>query len=183
MADPFTGEIRIFAGTFAPADWAFCNGQLIPIQQNSALYAILGAQYGGDGKTNFGLPNLNGMAPMHQGAGPGLTPRDMAETGGAASVTLVTAEMPNHTHYPQALSAVGNQAAPGAGVWSQNFSAGRNPTPVIQYTEVTTAAPVNTTMHPLALGVTGGSLPHNNMQPFLPLQFIICLYGEWPSRP
>ncbi|TCP52627.1 microcystin-dependent protein [Tumebacillus sp. BK434] len=177
MADAYIGEIRIFAGNFAPKGWALCNGQLMSIQQNTALFAILGIQYGGDGKTTFALPNLMGNAVMNQGAGQGLTPRTMGQQVGSQNVTLLTTEIPAHTHIPQAVDAIGNDSLPNGNVWSQapkpNRSAPQpdlyDPTP-------------NVLMSPLALNVTGGSQPHNNMQPYIAQNFIICLQGEFPSR-
>lgn len=178
MADPFIGEIRIFCGTFVPVDWLACNGAVLQIQQYSTLYAVIGTQYGGNGSTTFMLPNLNGLAPLHQGTGAGLTPRALGATGGAASVTLTNATMPAHTHAAMALDASGGAKNPGNAVWAQNVSEGRTPVPQLQY-----AAVANASMSPTALAQTGGNQPHNNMQPYLPLQFMICLYGEFPSRP
>lgn len=171
--DPFVGEIRQFAGNFAPANWALCNGQLIPIQQNTALFSLLGTMYGGDGKTTFALPNLMGRAPMQYGQGPGLTLRDQGEQAGEATVTLLQTEIPMHTH-----AAKGGQTAataqPDNAGWG---STGRSGTPL--YTET---AP-NTQMHPLALNTTGGTQPHNNMQPYTAVNYIIALQGIFPQRP
>lgn len=177
MADAYIGEIRIFAGNFAPKGWALCNGQLLPISQNTALFSILGVQYGGDGKTNFALPNLMGSAVMNQGAGPGLTPRTVGQKVGTQTVTLLTTEIPPHTHIPQAIDAVGGVDNPSGNYWAQGPAPSRtapkpplyDPTPNVQ-------------MSPVALNVTGGSMPHNNMQPFIAQNFIICLQGEFPSR-
>ena len=175
MADPFTGEIRIFSGSYAPRDWAVCDGTLMSIQQNPTLYSIIGVQFGGDGKNTFGLPNLNGMAPLHQGTGTGLTPRSVGQGGGSKTVTLTTATMPNHTHAALALAASGNINHPDGALWAENVIAGRTPLPQLQYATV-----ANATMNPAALAATGGSTAHNNMQPYLPLCFIICLSGEYP---
>ncbi|MFF2158150.1 phage tail protein [Paenibacillus chitinolyticus] len=179
MADAYLGEIRIFAGNFAPRGWALCDGQLLQIVQYSALYAILGVQYGGDGKTTFALPNLMGRAPVHQGTGSGLTPRTVGSVTGAPAVTLTTNEIPTHTHIPQSVNAVGNQTGPSQAYWAQSPPQGlpgrqkqRNlydPTPTVQ-------------MNPQLLQLTGGSLPHNNMQPYLAMNFIICLSGEFPPK-
>lgn len=179
MADAYIGEIRIFAGNFAPKGWALCNGQLMSIAQNTALFSILGVQYGGDGKTTFALPNLMGSAPMGQGAGQGLTPRTVGQMVGSQTVTLLTTEIPAHNHVPQAINDAGTVKDPTNSYWSQSKPEGRpgreqqinlyNATPDVQ-------------MSPVALNVAGGSQPHNNMQPFLAQNFIICLQGEFPSR-
>lgn len=169
--DPYIGEIRLFAGNFEPKNWAFCNGQLIPIIQNTALFSILGTTYGGDGRLTFALPNLNGRAAMHQGQGPGLTNRVLGEEAGVPSVTLLQSEMPAHTHLPQNQT-TGSTNNPEGAVWS-NLPARSaniyNPTP-------------NATMNPMALGVAGGTQPHNNMQPYLGLNYIISLYGVFPPH-
>src|SRR4051812_39647301 len=120
MADPYLGEIRIFAGNFPPVNWAFCNGQLLPIQANTALFSILGVQYGGNGTTNFALPNLQGSVPIGAGAGPGLSPRPVGEIGGSATVTLTSNQIPTHTHAPQACAADGSVATAAGNVWSQD---------------------------------------------------------------
>lgn len=175
--DPYVGEIRIFTGTFAPRDWADCNGQIMSVQQNPALFSVIGAIYGGDGRTTFALPNLNGRVPMHQGAGPGLTPRQVGEQGGEAAVTLLTTEMPNHDHVAQALDNQGTLSDPTGAVWTKTpkltrpavDTKGFSPTPDVP-------------MSPLALSVAGGSQPHNNMQPFLAVRFIIALEGVYPIK-
>lgn len=171
--DPFIGEIRIFAGNFAPYGWAFCNGQLLPIAQNTALFSLLGTTYGGDGKTNFALPNLQGRAPMHEGAGPGLTPRTLGEIGGDASVTLLTSEMPMHNHTISGCTSPGSQADPTNAVWG---TSGRGKAPAYSTTG-------DTDMNLQSLNSTGGSQPHNNRQPYLALSFIIAMQGIFPSRP
>ncbi|MED1725689.1 phage tail protein [Brevibacillus parabrevis] len=177
MADAYIGEIRIFAGNFAPKGWALCNGQLMSVQQNTALFSILGVQYGGDGKTTFALPNLMGSAVMNQGQGAGLTNRTVGQKVGNANETLLTSEIPAHTHIPQATVDPGNSAVPTNGYWA--------PTPE---PDPFSGAPLyydptpNVPMSPVALNVTGGSQPHNNMQPFIAQSFIICLSGEFPSR-
>src|SRR5216683_6162065 len=120
MADPFVAEIRIFPFNFAPTGWAFCNGQLMPISQNTALFSLLGTTYGGDGKSNFALPNLQGSAPMHAGQGPGLSLRDLGESGGEQTVTLLDSEMPAHSHtFGKALNANGSSQTPVANIWAQ----------------------------------------------------------------
>lgn len=179
MADAYVGEIRIFAGNFAPKGWALCNGQLMSIASNTALFSILGVRYGGDGKTTFALPNLMGRAPMHQGNGPGLTPRSVGQQFGSQTVTLTTAEMPAHTHVPQAVNAVGPGNSPEGNLWAQAPKEGR---PGQEKQVPLFDSQVNTAMSPLALVPTGGSQPHNNMQPYLAQTFIICLQGEFPAR-
>jgi microcystin-dependent protein len=174
MTDQFVGEIRIFAGNFAPTGWATCDGQLMPISQNTALFSLLGTFYGGDGKSTFALPNLEGSAPMHQGQGAGLSARFIGEVGGEDNVTLINSEMPLHTHVAQGLAA-SDSTAPGPNVvWGS--LAGRNPPPLYQ------SGTPNVTMNPLALGVTGSSFPHNNLQPLLVLTFIIAQQGIFPAR-
>lgn len=172
---PFIGEIRIFGGTFAPIGWEFCNGQLLSIQQNPALFALLETTYGGDGRTTFGLPNLQGAAAMHQGQGPGLTPRSVGETGGETAVSLTQQEMPVHNHSgganaggPVTINPVGavfTTAPGGHGHPGNAYFSGHD-----------------TAMSPLALLPSGGSQPHNNMQPYLGISFIIALNGRFPSR-
>jgi microcystin-dependent protein len=161
MANPFVAEIRIFGFNFPPKGWAFCAGQILPISQNTALFSLLGTTYGGDGKSTFALPNLEGSAPMHQGQGPGLSLHDLGETGGSTSVTLLQSEIPNAVYMRGHFNdGVGNTGA------------------VDLYT---TNAP-DTTLNPLALAITGGNLPHNNMQPYLTLNFCIALQGVYPPR-
>lgn len=172
MSEAFIGEIRIFAGNFAPQDWAFCDGQILPIAQNTALYSILGPVYGGDGRTTFALPNLSGRAPMQQGAGPGLTYRNLGEVGGQASTTLTTDQMPHHTHEVRSQSSP-SLSTPENTVWAntQGLRA-----PFMYRTDS------NTTMHPAAIAPEGGNLPHNNRQPYVGLNYIICLRGIFPPR-
>lgn len=171
--DPFLGEIRMFAGNFAPKDWAFCNGQLLPIAQNTALFALLGVQYGGDGRTNFALPNLQGRVPIHQGQGPGLTLRQIGETGGEAAVTLNSAQLPSHMHALRAAEAATTGTASGAvalapgGGGAAIYRSGGN----------------RVAMDKATVGPAGSGGPHNNLQPYLAVNFIIALAGIFPSRP
>jgi microcystin-dependent protein len=174
MSNPFLAEIRIFAGNFAPTGWATCDGQLMPISQNTALFSLLGTTYGGNGTSNFALPNLQGCAPMQAGQGPGLSLRDLGETAGEQTVTLLRSEMPAHTH--QALAAGDTtQSTPAGNAWGTgqkgfgNVYAVSNPQ-------------TNVAMNPLGTSVAGGNLPHNNMPPFLGLTFIIALQGVFPAR-
>jgi microcystin-dependent protein len=174
MADQFVGEIRIFAGNFAPTGWAMCNGQLLPISQNTALFSLLGTFYGGDGKSTFALPDLQGSAPLHQGQGPGSSDYYLGQVGGEANVTLITTEIPAHNHQAMAIATSGQTAPSSSVVWGT--LAGRTPPPLYS-----SAAP-DVTMNPFALGVAGSSFPHNNLQPLLVLNFIIALQGIFPPR-
>jgi len=177
MTDPFLAEIRMFGGNFAPYGWALCNGQLMAISQNTALFSLLGTTYGGDGRVTFGLPNLMGTAPMQQGQGAGLSARWLGETGGEPYVTLLTSEMPMHTHLANAYNTAGGDAqSPANAVWASTVF-GRLPTNMYA-----TTAP-NQMMNPMTTGITGGSQPHNNMPPYLCVSFIIALQGIFPQRP
>lgn len=176
MADQFLAEIRIVPFNFAPRGWALCDGQLMPISQNTALFSLLGVTYGGDGKSTFALPNLQGCAPLQPGQGPGLSLYDLGETGGSDVVTLIQSEMPAHTH---AANCVNNTAGDSNNpiLWAKTLGASRQQAPPA-YASV--AAPVP--MNPLAVGIAGGSQPHNNMSPYLVLNFIIALQGIFPAR-
>ena len=171
MSNPFVAEIRIFAGNFAPRGWAFCNGQILPISQNTALFSLLGTTYGGNGQSTFALPNLQGSAPMHPGQGPGLSLHDLGEQSGSETVTLVVSELPSHPHTAQPKTSLGNQAVPTGKSWAGSNIA----------KQYVSSAP-NVQMNPAALTPTGGSLPHNNMPPYLFLNFIIALQGVFPPR-
>lgn len=172
--DPFVAEIRIFPFNFPPKGWAFCDGQLLPLSQNTALFSLLGTFYGGDGKSTFALPNLQGSAPMHQGQGQGLSQRFLGEQGGSENVTLLVSEMPFHTHTLQASFTPGDLKEPqdGAVLTRNQNGAIYNPA----------AAPL-VTMAPQTLTPAGGSLPHNNMMPYLTLNFCIAMQGVFPARP
>lgn len=169
MSEPFIAEIRIFAGNFAPRSWAFCDGQLLPVSQNTALFSLIGTTYGGDGRSTTALPDLQGRLPMHPGRGPGLTSRRLGQRGGVEMVTLSEAQMPNHTHTMMANTERGELSTPGS-----DRSLGRN----------TIYGPASSTvsMADQALPSSGGSQPHNNLQPFLAMNFIIALQGLYPSR-
>lgn len=171
MSEPFIAEIRIFAGNFAPHGWAFCNGQLLPVSQNTALFSLVGTTYGGDGRSTFGLPNLEGRAPMHPGRGPGLTARRLGEEGGTEDVTLSEAQMPNHRH-----EIVGTQER-ARDVSPQNNYTGAG-SPIYANGNSANLVSFNQTTVPNA----GGSQAHNNMQPYLTLNFIIALVGIYPPR-
>lgn len=173
MADPFVAEIRIFPFNFAPRGWAWCNGQLLPISQNTALFSLLGTTYGGDGKSTFALPNLQGSAPMQPGQGPGLSLHDLGEVGGVETVTLLQSEMPQHNHTMRANSQdPADVQAPSPSVFLSLSSKGRGYAP----------AAATTPMSPQTVAVTGGSQPHNNMMPYLTLYFNIAMQGVFPPR-
>lgn len=176
MTDQFVAEIRIFAGNFAPSGWAVCNGQLLPISQNTALFSLLGTTYGGDGKVTFALPNLMGRAPLQPGQGQGLSIRDLGETGGVPTVTLLPSEMPTHTHAPQAVTtSSGDTNNPVGATWAA-ARFGR----VAE--NLYSTNPPNVQMSPQAVGPAGAGLPHNNMPPYLCVTFIIALQGIYPQR-
>ncbi len=175
MSSPFVAEIRIFAFNFPPKGWAFCDGQLIAISQNTALFSLLGTTYGGNGTTTFALPDLQGMAPMQQGQGPGLSLRDLGEQGGEQTVTLLQTEMPSHPHSAQGFPKAGGQGPGPGNTWSDANQRGIS-------TYAPSSALNNVQMNPFALSIAGGSLPHNNMMPFLTLNFCIALQGVFPPR-
>lgn len=174
--DPILGQIIMFAGNFAPQGWAFCNGQLLSIAQNTALFSILGTTYGGDGVSTFGLPNLQGRVPMHWGNGAGLTPRTIGQMAGEESVTLVASQMPAHNHILAANSGNGDQLSPSGNVTAIVNESGRT-----QYTGY--CATANATMAATAISAAGGSQPHDNMPPYQCVSFIIATTGIYPSRP
>ena len=175
MSEKFVAEIRIFTGNFAPTGWAQCNGQLMPISQNTALFSLLGTFYGGDGKSTFALPNLQGSAPMQAGQGPGLSLRDLGEIGGEQTVTLLQTEMPAHAHTAQG-STGSDQTTPVANAWASGAKLGGGNL----YFPSTPAS--NVQMSPFGTSIAGASLPHNNMMPYLGLTFIIALQGVFPPR-
>ena len=173
MSSPFVAEIRMFGGNFAPLGWATCDGQLLPISQNTALFSLLGTFYGGDGKSTFALPNLEGSAPMHQGQGPGLTDRFVGETSGVPSVTLLQTEMPLHSHALESHTAhLGSIPSPGPTLGIAKSAGG----------SAFSGSNPNVQMAFLSLGVAGSSFPHNNMQPYLCVTFIIAMQGVFPPR-
>jgi microcystin-dependent protein len=174
MADPFVAEIRIFPFNFAPNGWAWCDGQLLPLSQNTALFSLLGTTYGGNGKSNFALPDLQGNAPMFWGQGPGLSLYDLGQTGGSQTVTLLESEIPSHSHGLMAAAQIATSGVPSPSV-GLGRSRGMN-----LYQSNTTQNVVQ--MSPCALGPAGGSLPHNNMMPYLTFYFCIALQGVFPPR-
>ncbi len=176
MADPFVAEIRIFPFNFAPKGWAWCDGQLMPLSQNTALFSLLGTTYGGNGKSNFALPDLQGRAPMQPGQGPGLSLHDLGESAGSETVTLLESEIPSHSHGLNASSAAADEegqklatsAVPGAQQGSNQIYAPLSSGMV--------------SMAPEALAPAGGDAPHNNMMPYLTFYFCIALQGVFPPR-
>ena len=171
MSNPYIGEIRLFAGNFAPVGFAFCNGQLLAISENSALFALIGTIYGGDGQTTFALPDLRGRLPMHQGTGPGLTTRVIGQQFGTETVTLTTAQIPAHSH-PVLCSSAPSSAGPAGAFWAQTTGvSGFGP-----------SSSANTTMNAATITTSGGSQPHENLMPLLAVNFIISLFGVFPSR-
>jgi len=170
--EPFLGEIQIFAGNYAPRGWAFCNGQLLQINQSTALFSILGTTYGGDGETTFALPDLRGRVAIHHGQGPGLSNRLQGERAGAVSHVLALLEMPAHTHVARGSTAVAVSADPSASAVPARNAAG-----IPQW-----AASANATMAPGVIGIAGGGQAHENRQPFLALNYIIALQGIYPPH-
>jgi microcystin-dependent protein len=175
MSNPYVGEIRVFATNFAPAGWALCDGSILPIKQNTALFSLLGTSYGGDGSTTFALPNLRGVFPLGQGAGLGLTTRTIGETGGEASVTLVNSQLPSHTHTVNAASVSG---APGPG--GNNFGSIEGRGKAGAYAPYGSS---HVAMSLSAVSIAGANQPHENRPPFLVLNFCIALQGVFPPRP
>jgi microcystin-dependent protein len=173
MSSPFLAEIRIFPFNFAPKGWAFCGGQILSLSQNTALFSLLGTTYGGDGKSNFALPNMQGNAPMHPGQGPGLSLHDLGETGGSETVTLLESEIPAHSHQLKNATLSATKSNPANNSLTK---AGSGATPY----KATGSAQV--TMSGNAIAPAGGDQPHNNMQPYLTLNFCIALQGVFPPR-
>ena len=176
MADNFLAEIRIVGFNFPPTGWAFCNGQILPISQNTALFSLLGTTYGGDGKSTFALPNLQGCAPLHFGQGNGLSNYSLGQTGGESMVTLAPSQMPQHTHTATANAGNGDVNNPVGNAWAKPHL---GKTPVNIYNSSVGAG---VAMSGQALAAAGGSQPHNNMPPYLTLNFVIALTGIFPAR-
>jgi microcystin-dependent protein len=176
MTDPYLAEIRTFAFKFAPQGWAFCDGQILPITQNTALFSLIGTNYGGDGRTTFGLPNLQGAAPMDMGQGPGLTLRVLGESGGSSAVTLLTSQMALHSHSLGTASQPADISIPDTTtVLTRSKGGSAYETPPVNGASLKQLAPS-------ALSPIGGGQPHNNLQPYLPLNFCIALVGIYPPR-
>jgi microcystin-dependent protein len=173
MADPFVAEIRIFPFNFAPKGWAWCNGQLLPLSQNTALFSLLGTTYGGDGKSTFALPELQGNVPIHAGQGPGLSLYDLGQLGGSETVSLLESEIPSHSHQ---LMASGDPADLNQPSPARSLARSSNGFAYIP-------PPANATMAPEALSPAGGDQPHNNLMPYLTYYFNIALQGVFPQRP
>lgn len=171
MSEPFVGEIRMFAGNFAPRGWAFCDGQLLAVSQNDALFSLLGTIYGGDGRTTFGLPDLRGRIPIHAGSGPGLSPRRLGGKAGAENVTLTVNQLPSHTHTPRGASTGTGQASPVGNLPGADRVA-----------IYTTSQDRPETLQTGIVSKVGGSRSHTNLMPFLCINFIIALFGIYPSR-
>jgi microcystin-dependent protein len=173
MSEPFLGEIRMVGFNFAPQGWALCNGQLLPITQNTALFSLLGTFYGGDGRTTFALPDLQSRVAVHQGQGIGLSPYVIGQNGGTEYVTLTAGQMPNHNHPVNCVGNGGNQASP-----TGNLPAIESTGTSLDYSNASGGAAMN----PAMIGATGGGQPHPNLQPYLVVNFIIALQGIYPSR-
>lgn len=174
MSQPYVGEIRMFGGNFAPVGWEFCNGQLLSISENEVLFQLIGTTYGGDGESTFALPDLRGRAPIHMGQGAGLTSKILAETGGVESVTLTTPQIPAHTHTVGALARCGSgsSASPAGRFWAKDTTEKLYGPP---------GTPVQMAAGAAKVGFGGGSQPHENMQPYCAVSFIISLFGVFPS--
>lgn len=173
MSEPFVGEVRMFAGNFAPRGWAFCDGQLLAVSQNDALFSLLGTIYGGDGRTTFGLPDMRGRLALHAGSGPGLSPRRLGAKGGSENETLTVNQLPSHSHSVHAANTAGSSTNP-----TGNFA--RDAAGSDIYIQALTST--TTTLHPSAVNNTGGSRSHTNLMPFLCINYIIALFGIYPSR-
>jgi microcystin-dependent protein len=175
MSNPFLGEIRMFGGNFAPKGWALCNGQLLAISQNTALFSLLGTIYGGNGTTTFALPDLRGRVPIHFGQGAGLSNYTQGQQAGSESVTLLVGQLPAHNHTISGVASGGNQAGPANGSFAIE-STGTS----LNY--ASSSSPPNSPMNPAMLSQTGQNQPHNNIQPYLCINFIIALIGIFPAR-
>lgn len=173
MSEPFIGQIMMAGFNFAPRGWAQCNGQLMSIASNTALFSLLGTYYGGDGRVTFGLPDMRGRTPNSTGNGPGLTPRVLGEEYGEENVTLISTEMPMHNHIPMGTTIDANQATPAGNAWGSENTGTLN---------LYVSGPENAVLNPMAIGLAGGSMPHNNMQPYLVINFCIALQGIFPAR-
>jgi microcystin-dependent protein len=179
MSDPFVGEIRMVGFNYAPNGWALCNGQLLPIAQYTALFSLLGTYFGGDGRTTFALPNLQSRVPIHQGQGIGLSPYVIGQVGGTETVTLTSSQMPLHNHTVGASSANGTASSPANNIPAQGYTGdSRNPTLLPNYAP----PPASATLASSAVSTAGGNQPHENLQPYLCVNFIIALNGVYPPR-
>jgi microcystin-dependent protein len=172
MSQPYVGEIRMFAGNFAPAGWMFCDGELLPISENDTLFNLIGTTYGGDGEETFALPNLQSRIPIHAGQGSGLSLHQLAEAAGVETVTLTTQQIPAHQHAPLASDQEGTLSSPNNAVWAV-ASTGN---------QLYSSPPGVNTMHAQSIGSNGGSQPHDNMGPYLCVNYIISLFGIYPNQ-
>lgn len=172
MSEPFVGEVRMFAGNFAPRGWAFCDGQLLAVSQNDALFSLLGTIYGGDGRTTFGLPDLRGRIPVHAGSGPGLSPRRLGAKGGAENVTLTVNQLPSHSHQLTASTANATDSSPNS---TMTLAKGVGFDPYIQQNGTVS-------MNSSNVSSVGGSRSHTNLMPFVCINYIMALVGIYPSR-
>jgi microcystin-dependent protein len=170
MGQPFVGEIRMFGGNFAPVGWAFCNGALMAIAENETLFNLIGTTYGGDGQQTFALPDLRGRLPIHMGTGGGLSTRVIGEMAGVETVTLISQQIPAHSHAALTVSGGGNQSTPQNGVWAGSSNS--------IYTSNAPSLPMNNSL----IGAAGGSQPHENRMPYLAISFIISLFGIFPTQ-
>jgi microcystin-dependent protein len=175
MSEPFVGEIRMFGGTFAPRGWAFCDGQLLSVPENDALFSLFGTIYGGDGRTTFGLPDLRGRLPMHTGTGPGLSPRPIGQKSGTETVTLNVTQLPAHTHSMNASTDTVSETQPAGNVTAKDA------TPNV-YRNAPFPDPAKATMNAQMISNVGNSQSHSNLMPFLVVNFIVALFGIYPSR-
>jgi microcystin-dependent protein len=184
MSNPFLGEVRMFGGNFSPRGFAFCSGQILSIAQNDALFALIGTTYGGDGQVTFGLPDLRGRIPLHQGQGPGLTNRVIGELSGTETVTLISTQMPQHSHQPVANNVDPTNDAPASNTMPCRPKQAVGGNSAQLYTDPTKTPAVGDLKPMLAgiIGNAGGSQPHDNMMPYLCINFIIALEGIFPSR-
>jgi microcystin-dependent protein len=173
MGQPYVGEIRLFAGNFEINGWAFCNGQLLNIAEYDTLFNLIGTTYGGDGQNTFAVPDLRSRVPVGQGAGPGLTARTIGEKAGTESVALALTQIPNHSHAPKCNTGAGTSASPAGNFWAANANTG-----VLEYSSTTAGV---AGMHAASVGAAGGAQPHSNLMPHLGLNFIISLFGIFPS--
>jgi microcystin-dependent protein len=181
MSDQFLAEIRMFPFNFAPIQWAFCNGQLLPISANAALFSLIGTRYGGDGRSTFQLPNLQGNVPVNAGQGQGLSLYSVGEQGGSPTVTLLDTENPAHNHIVNVRDVEATSPDPAGNVYAKGgYAVGNNTVPLNMYT--TTAPPAGFALNPLTIGIAGGSQPHNNVMPSLALNFCIAMQGMFPPH-
>ncbi len=182
MSDQFLAEIRIFPFNFAPVGWAQCNGQILSIQQYSALFSLLGTNYGGNGTSNFALPNFQGAVPINQGQGPGLSPYSVGQSGGSTNVTLLSNEIALHTHLVNADQDLASSSSPGGQIYQRgNWTQGTTAEGIALYSTLA-AGDTLSSFSPLAIGPAGGTQPHNNLMPYLALNFCIALSGIFPPR-